>query len=60
MDTARWLILIVAGFLAVTSLVRLMTSRRNRLYQELQAVAQRERRKAAEKAPQKPPKAGAA
>lgn len=60
MDAARWLILIVAGFLAVTSLVRLMVARRNRLYQELQAVAQRERRKAAEKASQAPPKAPAA
>jgi hypothetical protein len=46
--TADWVILVVSGFIAVTSLVRLMLGRRDALARELDEQARRTKRSAAE------------
>lgn len=48
--TWDWIILAVAGYLAVMTLVRLMIRRRDSLVKELEAQAERERRRKAAEA----------
>jgi hypothetical protein len=45
MDSWDVTLLVVAGYLAVVSLVRLMTRRRNQVYEELRQKAEEEKRK---------------
>jgi hypothetical protein len=47
MDTWDVTLLVVAGYLAVISLVRLMARRRNQVYEELRQKAEKEKRQQA-------------
>ncbi len=48
MDSWDLTLLVVAGYLAVVSLVRLMARRRNQVYEELRRKAEKEKRQQAQ------------